>query len=131
MKITHSDRLYCYLVGAPTSAPMAVLLPQHYIELLAMESVVRKYENPDFRNGKVPLSKFKNEFFFLHFRPISQFSFRLTNTSLTQVVDAEDWFSLHEEATSLEVVVPRRLGVKVRNMKMDFNTRGTWRRVGH
>ena len=22
------------------------------------------------------------------------------------------------------------LGVKVRNMKMDFNTRGTWRRVG-
>ena len=23
------------------------------------------------------------------------------------------------------------LGVKVRNMKMDFNTGGTWRRVGH
>ena len=23
-----------------------------------------------------------------------------------------------------------RLGVKVRNMKMDFNTEGTWRRVG-
>ena len=24
----------------------------------------------------------------------------------------------------------RQLGVKVRNMKMDFNTGGTWRRVG-
>ena len=32
---------------------------------------------------------------------------------------------------SLMISVMCLLGVKVRNMKMDFNTRGTWRRVRH
>ena len=30
----------------------------------------------------------------------------------------------------IQGVVPYGLGVKVRNMKMDFNIYGTWRRVG-
>ena len=61
--------VHCYLVGAPTSAPMAVFLP-HYIEL-AMDSFVRKSKNPDFgflRFGKFRIEVFSSfSFIFVHF----------------------------------------------------------------
>ena len=43
----------------------------------------------------------------------------------------KEWNSVESDCTlSIRYIYIFNLGVKVRNLKMDFNTGGTWRRVG-